>query len=233
MASIIITIISILAGLYTIKFFVEVFNEKIEMENRTIFIRAFISTLVLLMGLALFNDFVLKKYSILTKYSIIPIYLVFHLLIACILCCFLFGILIIINRTSDNIKETQKIIKKNKIENVFKFNISILTKSKRILIQSANYINRHFNPFYTINLKKINVIRTIKIIFLSCYLLSGIVMLSYLSNYVVNINKMEEINYFTRDYELYKSVFVISLIPFSINYIITRDNKSNEKEKVV
>ncbi|GAB6167581.1 hypothetical protein JCM1393_00410 [Clostridium carnis] len=233
MESIIIIIISILAGLYTTKFFVEVFNEKIELGNRYIFIKALISTTILMIALSLFNDFVLQKYSILTKYSIIPIYLVFHLIIACVLCCILWGILIIINKTNNNIKETQKVINTNKSKNERDINIPLLTKSKCFFINGINYINKHFNPLYTINLKEINVIRIIKIIFLLCYLLSGIIMLSYVSNYLdlkIIAHELEEISYFNRDYELYKSVFVISLIPFSINYIITRDNKFNKKE---
>ncbi|MBU3109474.1 hypothetical protein [Clostridium gasigenes] len=235
-STIILIIVTILSALYTIKFFIELLNERIHKDNERIIKKAFFSTFGLLLTLAFISDYILNKFYILSKYSIIPTYFIYHIFISCMICCCLWLVMLIIINVNETIYKAKKKLEMS-IYTIRK-DTGLLTKIKVFLRKKLTDINRTFNPMYTINFEEVNIIKIVKIIFIFSYLLSGIIMLSMATNYIdikskeirdgqVKVENQIDDN-FKRDYELYKSVFVVSLIPFSLNYILKREENSKK-----
>lgn len=89
----------------------------------------------------------------------------------------------------------------------------------KLCLKFYNFIDTFFNPFsYIKSISEINNYKIIKLFFLLSYLFSGIILLSPITNYFDKYLVAEYTN-FIRDYELYKTVFVTSLIPFTLTYI--------------
>lgn len=150
------------------------------------------------------------------KYSIIPVYIFMHLIIFGGLF-FIFTYLMIVPYemyylSQDNIIRSliEKLINKAII---FLNNHSKAEKFLKI-------INRIMNPFRKIgDSANINLAKWIKTLILISYLISGVILLSYFTNQMEANGAVLDAQSFKRDYELYKTVFVTSLIPFTINYI--------------
>lgn len=150
------------------------------------------------------------------KYSLIPTYLLIHIAIFAIIVFIISYLGILIYQIYINCKE-------NFIVNIFNDSIKVLKKviyKHDGLTSIIRKINMILNPCRRSEDKfNINISRVIKLIMIISYLVSGIFLLSYFTNLMESRGVSFEIEALKRDYELYKTVFVTSLIPFTINYI--------------
>lgn len=224
-------LVLIILGLITLKFFIELFNEKINIDLNHILFKASISLIFTIITFGYIYDYFFEKIEFITEYTIIPVYLIFHLLIECILCMGIIFILLIIIEIINGLRGSVTLI-----GDIIKGLLGDFIKIRNFFYGILKYLNESINPLYTVDLKNINIIKSIKIIFVINYLVAGLVMISPMTNY---INETMEESYlntstydnFKRDYELYKSVFIMSLIPFSINYIFKKEDYKNKKNR--
>lgn len=105
-------------------------------------------------------------------------------------------------------------------------NNDLVKKIKMII----DFINKNINPLYTINFKNLNVIKLIKKAFIFNYLIAGFIMISPVTNYINESIKESNINSaayesFKNDYEVYKDIFFVGLIPYSLNYILKKEQQ--------
>jgi hypothetical protein len=217
-------LIAILGGLFTFKFFFMLFYEKNYLNDdenslknsNKFFAGAFISSVYLLV--LIFTLY--KKVDIVQLNSIIPLYIFFHLIIWIFSC---FSIFTLFMFLPDLLSIFSFILKP-----LHSF-IEIIKEIKILyncIIKIFNYINIYFNPFNCKgNFEKISHYRKIKLIFLISYFISGVIILSVYTNYLEANGLKTSLPSFTREYDLYKNVFVTSLIPFILNYILKPNDK--------
>lgn len=241
-------LICLIVGLiFTIRFFIDLITNNIKGNKLVTFARGACSvgfTIVVLLIIRSKAVELLQIEELINEYSIIPLYLSFHIIICLFLCYIIFsvafityyiylGIINIIKSILITIKAT--IISDDK---------RILDSSGKLF----KLLKKYINPFYELRDYEISITRIMKMCFIISYLISGILMLSPITRYVKDeakrelikieekyqdnnsefddleeirkVNNLLESEDFTNDYELYKSVFVISLIPFSLNYML-------------
>lgn len=224
----IIILLAILGALWTLKFFVDLFED---VETKFINIRGGISALYMLIVLSYLAQN-LSEYDSLLKYSTVPTLLIFHLLLCCFLCTAIFYLSFLVKAVWQSVSIVKFInyifcqLSSDRLTYTI-FN-KVFYKIEDFIIRCLHNVNIMINPFYNIDKsRKRNSTRVIKMILIISYLISGMIILSPFINYI-NIKDSSLITEsFKRDYELYKNVFVISLIPFSINFLI---NKKENKE---
>lgn len=219
----IVKIINILAPviliLLSIKYFIEIINEKITGNYKVILIKAFMPPIILGFIFDIANEIIEEYIDLLVKYSTLLYYIFAHIIIFIAIYTISIGIISFIIFLYSFIKDFFVIFF------IFNYFPELLIKITRHFF---SFINRELNPFYTIDFKSINVIRFIKKIYIISYLIAGVLILSYFNNYlelsIANDESMT-LRYFSKDYEIYKGIFVMSLIPFSINYLMNKDKK--------
>lgn len=224
----IIIILGILGALWTLKFFVDLFED---VETKFINIRGGISAVYMLIVLYYLAQN-LSEYDSLLKYSIVPTLLIFHLLLCCFLCTTIFYFSFLVKAVWGSVSIVKFInyifceLSSDRL--TYTIFDKVVYKIEDFIIRCLHNVNIMINPFYNIDKsRKRNSTRAIKMILIISYLISGMIILSPFINYI-NIKDSSLITEsFKRDYELYKNVFVISLIPFSINFLI---NKKENKE---
>ena len=209
LTSIFLIIILLVLILYLFRFFLKVKHNR-DFENN---LDAFISLLVSAIMCIFILSFAFTSYSKtidnITKYSAIPIYFFTHLLL-CLLFIYIFSLWNIF--ISSVIKE---IIGFTNI--MFKPIYRFFLKSMffRKYIDPYNGISSHNTPYSTI--------RFIKSILFACYLLSGIVVISPFYNWLIKSDGISTyLPVLKTDIEIYRSIFVVSLIPFFLNYIFNK-----------
>lgn len=190
---------------------------------KSILFKSTISAIFSSLTFAYICDYFFKKSEVIIRYTIIPIYLLLHLLIEFLICMLMVFIILIIIETITYFKGAM-LFRITVINDLFK-NFPKLKQYFKIVI---NFINKNINPIYTISLKKINIVKLIKKVFIFNYLIAGFIMISPMTNY---INEEIEESYrsnvvyenFKNDYELYKDIFFVSLIPYSLTYIFKKE----------
>lgn len=209
LAKLFIYLIIVIIFLLIFKFLIELWNDHTELNNINTFFKAISLIIFLLIILLLSFNFIS---SIITsiKYTTLTIYLLMHIIIFAIVCYLNLALMMMIVSSYTFIKSTIiSIFKHKKVNGSYK--------------KIFKFIHKNLDPFYTINFEKITITKFVKIIFILSYLISGVIVLSYCYNYFKLNNYIPE--NFNNDYEIYKSVFVVSLIPFTINYLTNRNKK--------
>lgn len=200
----------LVGGLFTVTYFIRVINDD-EINMKYGIFGALISGGYIASAIYSIMS-ILVNVPWLDKYSLILTYLLTHILIFSILFFLIayFSIGIYQLYSYSNVRRNLKCL------NSFNAIILKCSKTKEFLGQ----VNKYFNPLNKFkNKHKFNISKFIKLIMLISYLISGVFLLSYLTN-IIELNGIDfEVPAFKRDYELYKTVFVTSLIPFTINYI--------------
>lgn len=211
----------IICTLITISFIKDILSNENNVGSKIIFtVRAFISAGTILFCLRYIGD--TKLIHDISELTIIPAYLVKHLM----LCSFLFIIIFYSIIMIKSIDIFQKIAVIN--DNVLEFfssienNTEISGKYKKRI----NLLKNLYCALVPIRKRKCNDSKvTIKSIIIISYFFSGLILLSPLTNYALSTASHIVPEYFSKDYDLYKSVFVISLIPYSINFFLKSKNK--------
>lgn len=213
----------ILVTLYSFKFIVEVITDT----NRRKTISSIAHLFLVFMCSLWYVDIIIKNYDEIDglQNSIIFGFFTIHILLTVVICSILSMSIIFIYFIFDTIKEGVK----PSINMIKEIGHTINEVNKKDIISSVwNRINKAFNPLYNINIK-IDPNRLIKIMILVAYLLAGIILLSPMTClYEKDLINIAGESYFNRDYELYKQVFITSLIPFILGYIINGKKKNNE-----
>lgn len=239
MIKVITCIITVLWAFITIKFIFELISEKI-INSEEIFYRSFFAIIFSIIFLAFTYDQINKNFGVLTHYTIIPLYFNIHLILTFILYLILlivpfililleivlkglrYLILIFIVMIKDvlNIIKYKKELKKN-----FWFFSKYIYKG---IYRIYAFAKKKLGPYNEITFKNINWIKFAKNLFVISYLISGLIVLSPLNNKVLNeipeeYSKTNQYDIFKSDYDLYKEVFVITLIPFSLSYVFKKE----------
>ncbi|MGG7160085.1 hypothetical protein [Clostridium baratii] len=167
---------------------------------------------------------ILSRINDIDKYSIILVYFLAHLLLFSVICIFIAYFMIIIYEIYMFNKDG--VI--TKIIDIMKNKFVIITKNYEKIRLVVRKLNVFFNPFRKIgNGVNINLPKIMKAVMLISYLISGVILLSYFTNYIEINGGNFNSQIFKREYDLYKNVFVTSLIPFTINYI--KDLNKNDR----
>lgn len=157
-----------------------------------------------------------------SKYSFIPFFLFFQIII-CFLILYLICIInLIIGYIVSNFKQPT-------IYNTLGFIFKILYMPIK---------NRKFlDPFYKIPKKRnsIPIIYNLKSIIFVCYLISGVILLSPIYNFITGLSEAKEyLTMLKNDYDTYKSVFVTSLIPYFLNFaIVNKKDYLTQEEEII
>lgn len=198
------------------KFIIELDSTDPNVYNEIIIENLHLPLFITMSSVIFLYKFIADKYlSYIIQYSTLPLYLISHLAIFVTMFNALFLFIVksihVYNFIKDIIK---KQVKLKKIKGFYK--------------KSLIWIYKNLDPFYTVDLKSINSIKLIKSLLLISYLIAGIIILVVFNRYIeLDIASSAEnfIGYFNKEYELYKGIFVVSLIPFTINYLTNKDNK--------
>lgn len=234
MIKILVYLIIILWGFHTIKFIFELISEKIK-NSQEIFSRSFYAIIFILISLAFILDGVWKNFEFINKYTIILLYFAMHLMLTCFIYVISMIIPFILIFLDWILQSLKSLIfgAVSMIEGILK-NTKDISKINIRIYRFYTFVKKKFGHYNEISFKNINWIKFAKNLFIISYLISGLIVLSPLNN--IMLNEMPEKYYKTKihdivksDYELYKQVFVISLIPFSLRYIF----KSNGNIKSV
>lgn len=248
-------IIIILIG---IKFYIDLITNNIKGNNLVVLVRGIIAVCVSMTLVTTIPSKIgemLQIGEIINKYSFIPLYLFFHIviwltisLIILSVAFIIYYVYLIVFRFTSSLKTVFK-----------EFLISIDEKLLYLVKRFIEFINKYINPIYSLRNYKLSITKRIKIWFILTYLLSGIILLSPLTKYmkiltqeelikVENkyekdgnsddkyLNEVREIyesfssEEFKNDYDLYKNIFIISLIPFSLSYIFKEVNNNEKAE---
>lgn len=211
---ILVAFIFIIGTLFTATYFIRVVRED-KFSIRFGIIGAIISAGYLYWSIFLIMN-KLSEIEGIDKYSIILTYLISHLLMFAVVFFVIFYLIIIPYQIY---RFTQDDWVKKNVARIKKVVITIIAKHSKLSIVLAK-LNIYINPFRKMD-KELNIsgAKIIKSIILISYLISGIIILTYLTNYLEAEGGNLELSSFKRDYELYKTVFVTSLIPFTINYL--------------
>lgn len=241
--------IIILWAFHTIKFIFELVSEKIR-NSEEIFYRSFYAIIFSMIFLAFTYDQINKNLEFLNHYTIIPLYFSIHLILTFILylilmivpfaLIFLEVILKIVRYLIlffiDLIKAILEIIK---YISGLKIIIKLFSKFiYPIMYKVYTFIKNKLGPYNEITVRNINWIKFAKNLFIISYLIAGLFVLSPLNN-KISTEMLEEYSnsnqydIFKNDYDLYKEVFVITLIPFSLSYIFKKEsNNKNLYENI-
>ncbi|MBS6502049.1 MAG: hypothetical protein KH415_10535 [Clostridium sp.] len=250
-------IVIILIG---IKFYIDLITNNINGSSLIVLIRGIVAILVSMALLSIIPHKIEEIFQIgeiINRYSFIPLYLFFHILLWLVISFFIFLFAFIMYYIWLLLVEGVLLfIKKMCKEILLSFDERLLYLSKRFI----KFINKYINPFYSLRNYKLSITKSIKIWFILSYLLSGIILLSPITKYMKilvqeeliklenkyqeawnrdyeYLNEVREIQKsfssedFKNDYDLYKNVFIISLIPFSLSYIFKEVNYSEKLEE--
>lgn len=250
-------IVIILIG---IKFYIDLITNNINGSSLIVLIRGIVAILVSMALLSIIPHKIEEIFQIgeiINRYSFIPLYLFFHILLWLVISFFIFLFAFIMYYIWLLLVEGVLLfIKKMCKEILLSFDERLLYLSKRFI----KFINKYINPFYSLRNYKLSITKSIKIWFILSYLLSGIILLSPITKYMKilvqeeliklenkyqeawnrdyeYLNEVREMQKsfssedFKNDYDLYKNVFIISLIPFSLSYIFKEVNYSEKLEE--
>lgn len=241
--------IIILWAFHTIKFIFELVSEKIR-NSEEIFYRSFYAIIFSIIFLAFTYDQINKNLEFLNHYTIIPLYFNIHLILTFILylilmvvpflLIFLESILKVVRYLIlffiDLIKWLLEIIKYiSGLKTIIKFFNKFIYP---IIYKAYTFTQNKLGPYNEITFKNINWIKFAKNLFIISYLIAGLIVLSPLNN-KISTEMLEEhyksnqYDIFKNDYDLYKEVFVITLIPFSLSYVFKKEsNNKNLYENI-
>lgn len=250
-------IVIILIG---IKFYIDLITNNINGSSLIVLIRGIVAILVSMALLSIIPHKIEEIFQIgeiINRYSFIPLYLFFHILLWLVISFFIFLFAFIMYYIWLLLVEGVLLfIKKMCKEILLSFDERLLYLSKRFI----KFINKYINPFYSLRNYKLSITKSIKIWFILSYLVSGIILLSPITKYMKilvqeeliklenkyqeawnrdyeYLNEVREMQKsfssedFKNDYDLYKNVFIISLIPFSLSYIFKEVNYSEKLEE--
>lgn len=216
-----------LITLYTLRFYNRL-KYNVEFENKLdASASLLISVLIILFVIISINKNISHLIGCCSKYSLIPFFMFMHIC----LCLFLAYLISLIKVF---IKPTHLLSQLVILLEVFISHLKFLYKPFQV--------KKYLNPFYKIPCTKRNIstIYNIKSTIFICYLISGIIIISPLYNYLIGLSEMEEyLPIIKNDYEIYKSIFITSLIPYFINffinnnrkYLVTDTNEASRKEE--
>lgn len=206
----------IILSLFTLRFILSLFVEDKKQNN---FFKLSFCTFV--SAFYLFSLLVILSQKIDSMHlpTLIPLYLSIHLIMLLIMSVVFFYIIFLIHLLFYGTKSNFII---DLFSTLIEISIRLIKKIPflyNLCAKILNFLNILFNPFlYFKNIGKINNYKLIKLFFLISYIISGLILLSPITNsYEVMLTS--EFSNFTRDYELYKTVFVTSLIPFTLTYL--------------
>lgn len=204
----------IIGGLFTLTYFI-----RIIMEDRITPTYGIIGGIISTIYLICILDFCMNKLSFLSwieKYTIIVTFFLAHIIIFGTIFFMFFSFMMIIYEVYGfrNDKDFREL--KYALSTIFNKSFKEESKVKTVIKQ----INNLINPFSKLadNIK-ISLGKIIKTIMLISYIASGVIILSVVTNYLEIKGFDFSIASLKRDYELYKTVFVTSIIPFTINYV--------------
>lgn len=249
MTKVLIYFMIILWAFQTIKFIFELVSEKIR-NSEEIFYRSFYAIIFSMIFLAFTYDQINKNLEFLNHYTIIPLYFSIHLILTFIL----YLILMIVPFALIFLEVMLKIVRYlilffidliKAILEIIKYisGLKIIIKlfSKfiyPIMYKVYTFIKNKLGPYNEITVRNINWIKFAKNLFIISYLIAGLFVLSPLNN-KISTEMLEEYSnsnqydIFKNDYDLYKEVFVITLIPFSLSYIFKKEsNNKNLYENI-
>jgi hypothetical protein len=213
----ILTIILIILLLYIFRFYMRI-THSVEFEDKKdSFISLFIATSIPLIIICSIPNYINKFLDYCCKYTIIPLF-VFSQIWICLflifLLCFsqfLFNLLISSVKTEPFIELISK---------------AIMVLYKPIHEKRLGML--YLDPFYRIhrnNRSKSNIYNIKSTVF-ACYLLSGLIIISPFYNYIISLKDAKNLlRIIDHDYEIYKNIFIISLIPYFLNFTLNNKHK--------
>ena len=259
MAKFIVISVFIILILVTIRFFIDLLTDSLNGDKFTIAIKAFLSAATSIIVICILGDKSGEIFNLpfnLYEYSFIPLYIYFHLVIWLLICFLIFFVgvvayyfLLIFKFSFINIV---CVFIKGIIKIIVSSNEKFLEKYRKF----RDVIDTNINPISALKNYEFSIVRIIKICFVITYLISGLIVLSPMTRYVKaevgkellaienNENRNKEETYieeikevdrllkgeeFKNDYELYKSFFVTSLIPFSLKYLFKGPKRKDKK----
>ncbi|MDU1937484.1 MAG: hypothetical protein E6726_14690 [Clostridium sp.] len=204
----------IIGGLFTVTYFVRVIREEGVSGKYGIY-GGILVGIYLCFFIYKFM-FKLSGVEFIDKYSILLPYILSHLLIFGAMF-FLITYLMMLPYEMYGLIQDKFIIEAfGKVRSKVKGFLNRYNKTSRLIARLIFCIN----PFIIVsNRREIAFAKFIKTVILISYIISGIILLSVFTNHLENNGIDFNIGYLKREYELYKTVFVTSLIPFTINYI--------------
>lgn len=205
-----------LATLYFIRFFTKVIYDKDFTNNKDAFSSLLVSAIICIFLISFVFQHYSKFIDTTIKYSVIPIYFSIQILF-CLLFIYIFSlgnliIIFVIQQLSSFLFP-------------FKTIYIFLLKSTIFRKYIKPFFNKYINPFYRIQFNKnsYSTVYFIKSIIFTCYLLSGIVVISPVYNWIIQSKGVTTyLPILKSDIDIYKSIFVVSLIPFFLNYIFIK-----------
>lgn len=208
----------ILGGLFSLNFFINlIFRDAQHYSWKSILFSGLICCIYLIYMASPLISLIISTGLIdkISNYTIIPLYFFFHILITLIISIILILFLLLPKILLDEYSGMLSLLNPSTYLNL---------NLPRFISHFLHKINIYFNPIYSIDFSSINNKFILKSIFLVSYLISGISLLSPLTNHLISSGITANMSHFTKDCDLYKSVFLISLIPFILKYILNFEN---------
>lgn len=210
-------IIVILILLYSLNFCIRM-HYNIEFSNNfSVFVSLLCLLILITLIFMLFGNQFIVLISYCSKFSLIPMFIFFHLIIWYILV-FIFSCLnlsILYAFTVFNHDTSFQTIKK-------------IASSIHNLIKNNKHLHA-LNPFVGVKLD-INTkftIHRLKSIIFAFYLVAGIIVISPMYNYFLSSSFLKPfLNILKTDYDTYQKVFIVSLIPYFLNFTFIKKNNS-------